>query len=185
MPIIPTAEPRSLTAGETALWQRVLTPDFPAPTWTLNYHLVGPTRINITAGNNGTAHEVNVNTATTSNWKEGNYAVHARVSDGTTTLAVPVLFPVIEIRLDPATADIPPLTDVRSWAAQTLAAVEAAIKSLAAKTVSQTTINGTTYTLVDLDKLIKLRAQLLAEVRAETSAAGTGRLVYSVFTRPV
>jgi len=182
---IPLSEPRLLTAGETALWQRDLSPDFPADTWTLNYHLIGPIRINIASAANGTRHEVNVTAATTANYTAGRYEVIARVSDGTSVFPVAVAHPIIDVRLDPATQDIPPLADPRSWAAQTLEAVEAAIKALAAKTVSQTTINGTTYTLTDLDKLAKLRAQLRAEVTAEDEAtAGSRRLVYSVFTRP-
>lgn len=181
---IPNSEPRAINAGETALWQRPdLAADFPAATWTLNYHLVGPTRINITAGTNASVHEVNVNAATTANWNAGTYAVYARVSDGTTVLPVTPLFPTLEVRLDPATSDVPPLNDVRTWAQQTLDAVRGAIKALAAKTVSQTTINGTTYTLANLDSLMKLEAQMAARVASENGGAGS-RLILQRFTRP-
>ena len=65
--VIPLSEPPALNAGETALWQRDLSPDYPAPTWSLNYYLVGPTRINIASAANGTRHEMSVNAATTAN----------------------------------------------------------------------------------------------------------------------
>jgi len=187
---IPLSEPPALTAGETALWQRQLSPDFPAGDWTLNYHFIGPTRINITSTANGTAHEVNISAATTANYTAGTYQVIARVSDGTSVFPVAVATPILEVFIDPATADVPPLTDPRTWAAQTLEQVETALKSLAGKTVSQTTINGTTYTLHDLDKLRKFRGELLSEVRAEEEAAAlaTGkpskRMIQVQFTRP-
>lgn len=181
---IPTSEPRAINAGETALWQRPdLAVSYPVATWTLNYHLVGPTRINITAANNAGVHEVNVNAATTGAWNAGTYAVYARVSDGTSVFPVAPTFPTLEVRLDPAAQDVPPLADVRSWAAQTLDAVRAAIKALAGKIVAQTTINGTTYTLADLDKLRRLEADMAARVQSEQGGTGA-RLIYARFTRP-
>src|SRR5690242_3621696 len=110
MPVtIPLSEPPAINAGESLLWQRDLSPDFPAGTWTLNYFLLGPTRINVTSTANGTRHEVSVNAATTSNYNSGRYQVIARVSDGTNVFPVAVAHPILEVRLDPATQDLPAL----------------------------------------------------------------------------
>lgn len=191
MPTIPDAEPRAVTQGETALWQRVLA-DYPAGTWSLNYVFLGPARITINGTTNGTAHELNVPAATTANWAPGRYSVSARVSDGTTVSAITPRFPTIEILEDPATANIPAAdVDVRTWARRTLEAVETALSTLATKTVSVAMVNGTSYTLQDLEALRKFRATLAAEVanEEEASAAAAGvpsrRLVYTRFTTPL
>lgn len=179
---IPTQEPRTLTAGETALWQRSLS-DTPAPTWSVNYYLVGPQRINIASSANGTAHEINVNVATTSNWTPGVYSVRARVSDGASVFPISTAFPTVEIIADPATSEAPPIFDVRTWQVQTLEVVESAIKSLAGKTVSSASVNGTFYTLADIEKLYVLRARLKSEISA--TEFPRGKLIYTAFRNPI
>ena len=183
MPTIPQYEPARLIKGETLLFQRVLG-EYPAGTWTLNYTLLGPTSVNITATANGATHEINVTAATTNNYHSGNYVVHARVTDGTSVFPVAVLHQTIEIANNPLTS-FTPLADVRSWARQTLDSVETALAALASKTVSSASVNGTTYTLQDLAALQALRGNLKAEVANEdVSANPSRRLVYARFTSP-
>jgi hypothetical protein len=182
--LIPQSEPKSVLQNTTAIWQRVLS-EYPASSWSLNYTLIGPTRINIAGGANGSTHEVNVNVATTANWNAGNYEVFARVSDGTQVFAVTPTYATLEVVADPLAVTVP-TSDVRSWAAQTLETVETAIKSLAAKTVSSATVNGTTYTLADMDALMRLRTSLRAEVVNEDAAANpNSRLIYARFSAPL
>lgn len=183
--VIATVEPRYVTAGETALWQRDL-PDYPASTWSLNYYLRGANgspAVNIAASANGSVHEVNVNVATTSNWTAGNYAVYARVSDGTLVFPVAPQFPWIEVKANPTSANIPNISDVRPWQYQALEDVEAALLALSSKTVTQASVNGTFYGLVDIDKLYGLRTKLKNEIAAIETPAG--RLVYTRFTNPL
>jgi hypothetical protein len=183
MATINQAEPRQVLQGTTALWQRQL-PEYPAPTWTLNYTLIGPERINIVTTPNSGAHEANISPANTANWNAGHYQVYARVSDGTSIFEVNVAQPTLQVILDPITATVP-TADVRSWARKTLDLVETALASLAAKTVSSATVNGTTYTLADLDALRRMRASLQAEVlNEETRDDPSRRLIYTRFSTP-
>lgn len=177
-------EPRVVTQGETALWQRVVS-DYPAPTWSLNYVLIGPNIVNVTGAANGLVHEINVNIATTVNWTAGNYAVYAQVSNGTEIFPVATLYPTIQVRSNPSAVNTFTV-DQRSWARQTLEVVETALKTLAAKTVSSASVNGTTYTLQDMDQLLKLRSRCLTEIANEDAQANPSRhIVYTRFTKPI
>lgn len=85
---IPTREPSAIIAGDSLKWDKALS-DFPAPTWTLTYQLVGRFGSHsITAVASGTTHQVRELPATTLPWKHGVYRLVGRVSDGTDTWTV-------------------------------------------------------------------------------------------------
>ena len=79
---IATSEPAAIVAGDSLKWDRADS-DFPAPTWTLTYQLVGRLGSHrITTTQSGQTHQVRVTPAVTLKWKPGAYRLVGRVSDG-------------------------------------------------------------------------------------------------------
>lgn len=172
---VPTTEPSAIVAGDTIKWLKSLS-CYPAPTWTLTYAFRGPANIDVLATAEGADHLVNIPAATSAVYTAGLYSLSARVTNGTDVYSVPLGASAILIKANPAT--ITAGTDLRSTAAKSLAAVKDAILKLSSKTAATVTLNGQSYTLQDLEKLMKLQgflqSQVNAEIDAENIAAGLG-----------
>lgn len=163
-------EPQQITAGDTVIWYRVVS-DFPASAgWTLNYVLRGPTTIKLTATTFQTAnYKVEVADTVTADWKPGYYSIQAYVTDGTDRFTVQTWFPKLTIKPNPANFTEGSASNL-TFAQATLAAVETALLALASRKVSSASVNGQSYSIQDVTKLVALRNRMREEVQSEQDA---------------
>lgn len=163
-------EPQQITAGDTIVWYRVVS-DFPASEgWTLNYVLRGPTTIKLTAATFQTAnYVVEVADTVTADWKPGLYSMQAYVSDGTDRFTVQTWFPKLTIKPNPANFVEGSASNL-TFAQATLVAVETALLALASRKVSSASVNGQSYSIQDVTKLVALRNRMREEVQSEQDA---------------
>lgn len=164
-------EPQQITAGDTVIWYRVVS-DFPASEgWTLNYVFRGPTTIKITAATFQTAnYVVTIAASVTAEYKAGLYSVEAYVENGSgERFSVATWFPNITIKPDPANY-VEGSADNLTFAQRTLASVETAILALSSRKVASTSVNGQSYAIQDLTKLVSLRQRMREEVQSEQDA---------------
>ena len=178
MTSIATTEPTSLRIGDTWQWRREdLSSDYPASSWTLKYHFRNAsTYFDVTAAADGAYFAVEVAKAVTALKLAGEYTWVAVVSDATYRFEVDS--GTITLLPDYATAAA---YDGRSWAAKLLAAVEAELTTRGSSgqlDLVNAQLEGRGLTR-DASGLIKLRSQLVGEVKREgaaaATAAGTGR----------
>jgi hypothetical protein len=164
-------EPQELTAGDTVTWYRVVS-DYPASDgWTLFYVLRGTQTIKLTAATWQTAnYVVTVPAATTADWKPGLYSIEAYVTNvAGERHSVATWFPKTTIKPNPAAYVEGTATNL-SFAQLTLAAVETALLALASRKVSSASVNGQSYAIQDVTKLIALRNRMREEVQSEQDA---------------
>ncbi len=169
---IPAAEPQTFTAGDTVQWSRALS-DFPSTSYTLKYQLRGPQEINLVAAVYQTSdYLVTITAAVTAQYKPGLYSIVGYVADiatGLTRYVVKARFPLVTVFPNPSNST-DGSADNLTWAGRTLVAVEAAITKLSGRTVSSASVNGQTYNLQDLTKLMSMRQRMKEEVAAEQNA---------------
>lgn len=169
------SEPQQFTAGDTVQWSRALS-DFPSTAYALWYQLRGPQEINITSAVYQTSNYlVTLTAAQTAAFKAGRYSIVPYVKDlatGLTRYAPPVIkarFPFLTVLENPQNYTAGSASNL-SWAAQTLALVESTITKLANRSVVTASVNGQTYSLQDMAKLLSLRQRMAEIVRSEEDA---------------
>lgn len=164
-------EPQEITAGDTVVWYRVVS-DFPASAgWTLNYVFRGPNTIKLTAATYQTSnYVVTIAASVTADYKPGLYSIEAYVTNGSgERFSVETWFPKTTIKPNPA-AYVEGTADNRTFAQITLAACESALLALASRKVASTSVNGQSYAIQDITKLISLRNRMREEVQSEQDA---------------
>ena len=164
-------EPQEFTAGDTLIWYRVVS-DFPASEgWTLNYVLRGAQTIKLTATTFQTSnYQVSVAASVTADWKPGLYSIQAYVTNsGGERFIVATWFPQVTIKPNPAAFVDGTATNL-TFAQLTLAAVETALLALASRKVSSASVNGQSYAIQDVAKLVSLRNRMREEVQSEQDA---------------
>jgi hypothetical protein len=163
--------PSELVAGDTWAWTRDLS-DYPAGTWTLTYYLRKDDKLlTVVAGASGTTHSVSVLAATTAAYPAGRYKLQARVVNGAISYTLDDEARWVDVLPNPAAAGN---SDPRSWAARTLAAVEAFLEGNATTAQASMSINGRAISRWTLAELRQWRDQLRGEVRAEEQGANAG-----------
>ena len=164
---IPTSEPATLRAGDTATWTKSLSDYSAADGWTLSYVLTKTgTRLTFSASASGADHLVSVSAATTAGWTAGSYSWASRVSKAGEVYSISS--GTIEILADIAT--ISAGTDVRSHAKKTLDALEAWIEGRDMG-VAEYEIAGRRLKTISITELLKLRDRYRRDVAAENSVA--------------
>lgn len=159
--------PEELTIGDTWEWTDELS-EYPAPTWTLNFHLVNSGGvIQITASASGEDHASSVLPATTSGYTAGRYRWAAQVTDGTDTFTIEKGW--VEILPDPTIAQ-----DARSQARRTLDAIEAVLEGRATRDDLNVSVNGRAISRIPIPELLQWRDRLKEEVRVQEEGAGSG-----------
>lgn len=162
-------EPQAVAAGDTLRWYKQLNA-YSANEWTLKY--VIRTKANIykfTATNSAGVFLVELASSITATWKPGNYAIAAYVEQGTLGQSdyqqkrVRTAFPNMLVAAN--VAHQPQGEDVTPWAVTALAEVEKTIQALLARTVASASVNGSTYTLANINELYVMRERLRSEVR--------------------
>lgn len=168
---IPTTEPTTLIAGDTAKWLRSLPDYLPADGWTLTYTLLNAAgKITITASASADSHLVNVPADTTAIWAAGQYAWRAQVTSaagdaytiGGGTITVQPAFGVATL-------------DDRSHARKTLANIEAYLENANNLTAARYQIAGRELWRIPLADQLALRDRYRAEVAREDAAANAAR----------
>jgi hypothetical protein len=173
--------PRSFRAGDTWKWQTSHAEYSEADGWVLTTSFRGPSSLDVEAVGADGVWTTTAAATDTTELAAGNYLWQSRVAldDEVFTIAsgtVEVLAGLAELAAD---------ADVRTSAERQLALCEVAIESLITKTNSSASFGDQSYTLVDIDKLYRIRAQLRNEVAAQRGNAngGAGRRILVKFSR--
>lgn len=161
---IPTTEPASLRAGETAQWTKSLA-DFPASEgWTLTYELVSSAqRYTFNASASGNDYAVSVTAATTGGWVAGDYQWAAKVALAGVVHEVASGAIVIKPSFGSA-------VDARGHARKTLDALEAWIEGRDMG-VAEYEIAGRRLKTIPTEQLLVLRDRYRRDVISEDDAA--------------
>jgi hypothetical protein len=167
---IPTTEPATLRAGDSASWQ-ISAPDYPASAgWGLTYTFINAAgKFSIASTASGDDHLVHKLPGVTALYVAGVYSWQCVASDGTD--AYTIRSGSIEVLPSfSATATL----DARSHAQRTLDALEAWIEGHD-MAVAEYEIAGRRMKYIPIDQLLKLRDQYRREVRGEQAASGAGK----------
>jgi hypothetical protein len=165
---IPTIEPQSITAGDTAAWKKSLG-DYPAnDSWVLAYTLINATsKITITATASGAEHSVSVAASTTAAWAPGTYTWQSTVTKGAERYTITQGRITILQNLAAAT-----LLDTRSAARKALDAADLALATYGAKAYLQEyQIGDRRQRFADPSSFMAWRDKLRAEVAREDNVA--------------
>lgn len=158
--------PDELVAGDTWAWTRELS-DYQAPTWSLTYYFVNTGhRFEASSTDDGTAHAISIAAATTAGYTAGRYRWTVRATDGSSFVTVEDGW--VNVRPDPSKGT----ADPRSWAARTLAAIEAFLEGNATTAQASMSINGRSLSRWSLAELREFRNELRQQVRTEEDSSG-------------
>jgi hypothetical protein len=165
-PAIPTTEPRIVTAGDTWQWTTREDSRFPtAEGFSYTYYLHqfdGGEKLTIPAPADSGQLTVALSADQTVGYPPGTYRWHLKAGAGDPRHSV--RRGRLTILPDPATAAT---SEFQSFAAKTLPLVEEALTALAADQVAAYTINGRSFTMLDLKELRRWRAALTQQIRFE------------------
>lgn len=169
---IPRDEPNKFTSGDYVQWSKSLS-DFPSTSYRLTYQFRGPKEFQTNAANYQTNDFlITLPTSETANIEEGKYSIAAYVTDyatGQLRYSVRPRFPYLEVKPDPSNYAQGAVTNL-SWAAKTLPVVEDTITKLTSRQVSTASVNGQSYSIQNINELVKLRNRLREEIRSEQDA---------------
>lgn len=163
--------PTELAAGDS-LQVTFSTSEFlPDDGWELTVLLRGPSSLDLVGTPNGSGFDVELSTEDSADLAPGRYrwfAVYSHDDDGLRTTAREGY---TDVSADPTT-----LTgDQRSWAAQKLAAIEAAL--LARPDASSYSIGSRTYAFESHAEMMRVRKALLEEIAAQDGSNAAGPAV--------
>lgn len=167
---IPTTEPATLLAGDTATWL-ISQPDYLASDgWVLAYTLINATaKISISSTASGDDHLVNVAAATTAGWTAGTYSWRAQVSKAGQVFTVASGSMVVQAAFDALTLDN------RTHARKALDAVQAYLENPANLSAASYEIAGRKLQRLSIPDLLTLRDRYQFEVAREEAAALVAR----------
>lgn len=164
---IPTSEPASLRAGDSASWQ-IAEPDYPASQgWGLTYTFINAAgKFAISSTAEGDEHLVHVLPAVTALYVAGTYSWQCVAANGTD--AYTVRTGTLEVVASFAASTT---LDARSFAQKTLDALEAWIENHDPG-VAEYEIAGRRMKYIPITDLLKLRDQFRKEVRGQSGQSG-------------
>lgn len=180
----PRVEPETIVAGDTVEWYRDID-DYPASEgWTLSYALVNSSgKIDITAGADGDAHLVSVDTSTSANFSAGDYRWQAYVTGSGKRYLVGTGRITVKANYATQTAGL----DDRSHAETTLDALRATIEGRASNDQLEMQINGRRIVRMGGAELREWYSFYENQVKSERAAEkaarglGTGRRILTRF----
>lgn len=169
-------EPSVITAGDSITWSKFY-PEYPADVWTLQYWAkpVTGTGFQFAAIANGLDFLVTKDKTSSASLTPGDYLLVGFVSTATERHLVYSGKLTVLPNLGSTAA-----YDGRSWAAKTLADVEAMLLGTMARSEISYSINGRSFTLRSTKDLLEARDYLRAEVAAE-SFGGRNRKILTRF----
>lgn len=174
MATIPTVEPTTIVAGDSAKWTKDVPQYLPADGWVVSYALVRDgARLTVTATDNGDGtHLVNISAATTAGWESGSYHWQAYATSGSERYTI--ASGLLKVEANFAAGAV----DARSHVEKTLAALEATLEGRASSDQLAYSIGGRSISKMTPEQLLtwrdKYRAELAAEQKAQAIASGMG-----------
>ena len=183
---IPTVEPTSITAGDSASWTRSLADYSASDGWTLSYAFIkvkvpaAPLLIAATAS--GSDFLVSLTPADTQFWPDGEYNGQGYVTKAGERHTV--WTGSLEVMPDYVTAGA---VETRSIAQQTLDSLRAALLRLSTKQVTRATIEGVQLEFRSMKEVQDLIDKYQAIVNTEDAVATSAprRSILARFTTPV
>lgn len=156
-------EPQVIASGSAVEWYRGLT-GYSATDWTFHYVIRSNADVyTFAATNSGGMFFVSLTSAVTATWKPGQYAIGAYVTSGSDQVQIRTAFSTLTV--GPNLAVAPAGVDVVPWAVKMLASIEDTIAKLTGRTVETASVNGSAYTLANINDLYLLRLRFKSEVR--------------------
>ncbi|WOO40384.1 hypothetical protein [Rubellicoccus peritrichatus] len=180
---IPQSEPVHLTQGFSANWQRSFS-NYPASSYNLRYSLINPEKGNtyrISAETLNIGFKVAITPKESSEWKAGTYRIIGYIEDSATngkTIREQVYSDVITVLPDPTRNS----GDTRSFNRRTRDALRDTIEKLSSRTLQTATVNGQSYSIVNLTDLNKQLDRYEQLVRNEEGRERKQIAIH--FTRP-
>jgi hypothetical protein len=183
---IPSTEPTSITAGDSAAWTRSLADYSASDGWTLSYAFikvkVPAAPLLITATASGSDFLVSLTPADTQFWPDGEYNGQGYVTKAGERHTV--WTGSLEVMPDYVTAGA---VETRSVARRILDFIEASFEKIVQKQVVEATIEGVQLRFRTLKELQEARDYWLDKVLAEDAVAtggGPRRCILTRFTTP-
>jgi hypothetical protein len=172
--------PQSFRAGDTWKWQTTHADYSAADDWTLTTSFRGPSSLDVVAEAADGAWLTTAAATATDSVEAGNYLWQSRVSKAGEVFTIATG----NVTVLQALADVGIGVDVRTSAERQLDLCEAAIESLISKTNASASFGDQSYSLVDIEKLYRIRASLRNEVAALRGNAngGAGRRILVKFS---
>lgn len=160
------AEPYKITAGTLVEWNR---PDeYAHGLWTFTYHLIGPSKQQISTSADAGIVEVTLRTADTTAWPVGRYQWFLMRENGGDQVKVDEgFFTVAENPLGAAAT-----VDTSTHAERMLAAIEARLEGRAKTDYENYSIDGRAISRIPVVELDRLRIRYANKVRKEKIARG-------------
>ena len=156
-------EPTTISAGLSYTWTKSLS-DYPATAWTLSYSIVNSVnQYDVTSAASSDDHVVSILKAASAVYDVGAYRLIGYVDDGTDRVQVYAGDLVVQ-------PDFTSVAEMRSYAEQTLAAIEALIAKAATKDQQSIMVDGQTLTRRSYAELLVLRDRFKREVKKERRA---------------
>lgn len=170
---IPNFEPNRFTSGETVQWSRSSS-EFPSTSYTLTYQFRGPTQEFQTVGAvyQTSNYLMTLTAVQTALLGAGKYSIAAFVVDIATGLlryTFRTRFPFFDVLPNPAKY-VEGSSDNLTWAAKNLVAIEATLLKLNSRQVSSASVNGQSYSLQNINELLKMRNRMKEIIRSEEDA---------------
>lgn len=164
-----TTLPNAFFSGDSLLWTKSF-PDFPASAgWVVTWYFSGPAPFNVVAAASGDAHAATLSAAASAALTAGDYTYVARaVLSGAKYTAETGSIRVVR---DPASSSAP--AAFTAWQNALIS-----YRALAAKKVSNASLNGQTYTFKTLGEMLAavraLEAEWKREQKQDAAALGHG-----------
>ena len=184
---IPSVEPETITAGDSATWEYTL-PDYStADGWAVSYvfRQAGAATLTISASGSGTTYTTTISTSNSTLLKNGLWYWTAFATK--TGQRVTIRKGRLEVQPDPAGTG---QFDPRSQVKRTLDAINATLEGTADREERQLVVDGLSLEVRDVAQLLALKdrfdALYQAEVAAERLAKGLGnrRKIVTRFVNP-
>ncbi|MES2995892.1 MAG: hypothetical protein V4733_03690 [Verrucomicrobiota bacterium] len=161
----------SLRAGDTWQWTDDIPGYAPSDGWALTFWLRGTSSLDVAAVPDGDAWKYTIPATTTAAIAPGFYAWLIRgEKDG----EVVTMF-VGDVQISPNIAAIIGPYDPRTTAEKQLAAAEECLTALLGKQHTSVSFGGQSYSIQDIEKLLKVRDRLREQVAAEKAKANGGK----------
>ena len=165
--------PRSLTAGDSWAWSTTYS-DYSSTLWTATaYFQNAAESFDVDSSSDGDDHAFAATALVSADRKAGSYHVRVRVTDIATGLESYVAEEGwCDVTPDPASAV---KYDPRSWARQTLDAIEAFLVGNATTAQQSISVAGRSISRWSIAELMEWRDRLRQEVRTEEQGSQTGQ----------
>ena len=168
----PTTEPETLVIGDRWSWKREdLGSDYAPASYALSYNArlqgAASTTFSITASESGDDYVVEVASATTAAYTNGNYNWSAYITRSSDSERIEIDSGIWELELNLSTST----DDPRSHAAVMVDKLEATLESLAAKLTTSYSIADRSNTLRSMEECKQQLREYRAELRRETYIA--------------